>query len=290
MVLPKHLSMREGDRTLIALDIESRPDAFARRICGRGGASPSSRLWEITYAAVVVVRCDEEWNVVDTTFETFDTEVGDELDLLENLEACIAGHDRAKTILLTYDGARHDLPLIRSRQVRWWLPDRTAIQRAAKECHLDVGLWFAGRPGRVPALRDSCASVGIAINPLVRVGATEASLVGAKCQLDTLGTLLLGLYALADLQGSARPLVGAIPGLRPHLERWARGRPHLEGLALNPIFQRPVGPWGVRMSDPAWPMNASADALGKFRTSLAGPGTAPLKPRSRGRTSDRTIH
>lgn len=286
----KSLAAHQGPRTLIALDIESRPDAFARRICGRGGAAPSNRLWEITYAAVVIVRCDGEWNVTDTAFEIFDTEVGDEFDLLENLEACIARHDPAGMTLLTYDGARHDLPLIRSRQVRWWLPDRLAIQRAAAECHLDVGLWFAGRPGRVPALRDSCASVGIAINPLIRVGGDEESFVGAKCQLDTLGTLILGLYALADLHGSADPLLGVMPGLRPHLERWACGRPHLEGLALNPVFQQPVGPWGMRLSEPAWPMQTRADALGSVRKALSGPSNTPARTRSGTSTAGRTVH
>lgn len=152
--------------------------------------------------------------VAEASLETFHAENVDESDIVENIELRSTAVLDQNGWLMTYDGERHDLPVIRSRQVRWWRPHRRGLLQLAYDRHLDVGLWAAGRPGKVPALRDSCASVGISIQPIVKLGGDCAPVQSIKSELDVAGTAILGLYALADYRRSVAPLVMGLPSLR----------------------------------------------------------------------------
>lgn len=245
-------SFPKGETSVLVLDIETRPDPFARRIASRGGVSASRALWEICCVSLLRFELSADATVVAAELDTFHADDFDEADIVENIELNCRAVLAEAGWLMTYDGERHDLPVIRSRQVRWWRPHRRGIMQLAANHHLDVGLWAAGRPGKVPALRDGCASVGVSIQPIVKVGGTPAPVEAAKSELDVSGTAILGLYALADLRRSVSPLINGLPSLGGHFKRFAEGRPHLEGLALNPVLSQPAGPWGHLAPRTAW--------------------------------------
>ncbi len=245
-------SFPKSEATIMVLDIETRPDAFARQIASRGGVAASRGLWEICCVSLLTLEMSASSEITDASLETFNAEDIDEIDIVENIELRAKGVLDQNGWLMTYDGERHDIPVIRSRQVRWWRPHRSGLAQLARDLHLDVGLWAAGRPGKVPALRDSCASIGISIQPIVKLGGDRTPVQSIKSELDVVGTAILGLYALADYRRSVAPLVTGLPSLGEHLKRLAIGRPHLEGLALNPVLSQPAGPWGMTAPRKSW--------------------------------------
>lgn len=238
-----NLDRIEDVRSLVVIDLEQRPDDFARRIASRGGTTSSS-LWEICCASIFTLQLNQRFEVETALLESFCGDELEEPDILRTLDLRVARAAGPRTWLVTYDGRRHDVPVLQQRMTRWWQFDQRATLDLATARHLDVGVWAAGKPGKMPSLRDKCASVGISLAPTDRLERHGPAREKVKCELDVLGTAVLAFYALADEIRSVEPLANGLPSLGDALAPSCRDRTYISGFAQNPLLARPPGPWG----------------------------------------------
>lgn len=227
------------------LDLETGPDRYAQSLAGRSKVGADSCLREIRVATVL--GFDEDGSGIPSNFSmsTFDIETHGESGIIRNVENLLAACVDAGT-LITFNGAAFDLPVLRSRRLRWWLVDDDASMRsAAAGRHVDVMLEFsmAGQ-GRWPTLVDACASVGMALHGPTRIGPSSFPYAVEKCEADVAGTAALFLYALAGNRRSDAALRAGLPALSRYLRSVAQGRPHLTTVAMSRAMAQ-GGPWGT---------------------------------------------
>jgi hypothetical protein len=227
------------------VDLETGPDRHAQRLAGRQRVGPDSCLREIRVASVLTFDEDGSGMLLNPSLTTFDMDTHSEAGIIQNVDRAIEGCVKAGT-LITFNGRSFDLPVLRARQLRWWLVDACASSRAADAGrHVDVmlELSMAGR-GRWPTLVDACASLGLALHGPNQVGPSSFLPAVEKCEVDVAGTAALFLYLLAGHRRSDASLRHGLPALSRELRSLAVGRPHLATLAMSRVLA--LGdPWGT---------------------------------------------
>lgn len=245
-ILPRPASPRR----FVVLDIETRMDEFARKIASDGRPAGKTHIREVVCASMVRLEFDEAFNVISSKLESFHQDEFDEPTILSNVDDWLETNTAAGGELVTYNGLFHDLPILRGRLVRWWHFGAAGIRHHFNHGHLDLAEWLRAGGRGFPSLRDACAGIGISIKPPTFLGRQSnlAPYEVLKCELDVLGTAILLFHYLAEIEGSDKPLARGLIGLGKEVRLLARGKQHLETLALNPVFARAPAPWGRRTS------------------------------------------
>lgn len=167
---------------VIVLDVESRPlerDEPLQRLVSR--AREQIVLNTITAAAVLVVDTDADQAETQTV-------IGTEGRILEGLDAILRQHERHA--LITFNGARFDVPLLQVRALHHGLARLSGIGGLANKQHLDLM--------RAMRCRCSLEALGAALNLTgdeLAVGADPEE----KCRADVIHTYLCAAY-LAGFQ------------------------------------------------------------------------------------------
>lgn len=259
-----------NSRRSCVLDIETIPDRHGRILAGRRGAVPiGSPLHAILNVSVLTFALGRDGQVGDFDLISFHADEYIEPDILLMTEQILADVSASRGLLVTFNGRRHDLPVLRMRQLRWWQCASAGIRgfAAGEGDHMDVMATLAAGGNRFATLADACGAVGFSIFGMTPIGrTTETPKALEKCELDVVGTAVLMLHLLAERAGSDEPLRRGMPVLGDYLRTLAGRRPHLEHFALNPLLRPDALAWG---SSGARPMSRTVGRA-RRRTGTSG--------------------
>lgn len=231
------------------LDIETAPDDYAFTLSRRTRAAPrGSPIHEVINASLLTFVEAPNGRLTDFQLTSWHRAEYEERDILANLEAGLSPLIGARGRLVTFNGAGHDLPTLRRRQLRWWMCEAEAIDRfqAGDAEHLDIMLAMAGTgcEARWPTLADACASVGFSLlgpTPVGRVSTLPRETI--KCELDVVGTAILMFYVLASRRRSREALENGLPSLGRFLRGLAPTRHHLSRFATSRLLSDDACAW-----------------------------------------------
>lgn len=222
---------------VLVIDVEARSDDLARRLSRRTSGSLPLLLRQ-----VVSVSCfrldfasDRNW-----CLETFHSDELSEPQILADVDRIVGTVAGAGGALVTFNGQEHDLPLLRSRQLRWLQCSNQGLLPYLDGTlyHVDVMRALSRGGSRYLRLIDACASLGLSLVGPTRLEADRRIPVEQeKGELDVVGTALLYLFLLADRLADRDLLAKGLESLGSYLRKQAVVRPHLRGLAASPIFK-----------------------------------------------------
>lgn len=238
-------TIRHAPMLLAALDIETAPEPAAMDLLsGRG--HPNTRniaVHAITAAAWLslgeqedgtwqVKRC-RSWGAPDDEFEILLALDRELFDL-----ASLSGQ------LVTYNGLRHDLPVIRRRAARHWLFEMSGLFPKQAIDHRDVMRVAGLGIGDWPKLREACAGIGLSCDPdddPIGHGQTLSSR-RRKAEVDVYGTMILRLFELATERRDIRTLTEGWSAIADWILRQRPLSPHLIQFSSSPDLEAARNP------------------------------------------------
>lgn len=229
------------------VDIETRPDRFARILSGQKRLRRSSPLHEVCAAACLDIAPGEGGGFGRIVLASWHHEDFSERDILVNvidrLERCCSDGGA----VVTYNGHRHDIPVLRLRQMRWWLGHDDLLRRLQRDrtAHFDVMREFTGSLSQPPSLKEACAMIGVSLDGPVRAyesGRTPYEL--QKCQSDVIGTAILLAYLTVSAGGGNDALSMSLGKIGGALRAIENVHPHLARFAASPLLGEGATPWG----------------------------------------------
>lgn len=225
-------------RPVLVLDIEARSDDVARRLARRTRGPTPMLLREIVSVSCLRLTGGSEGTWQLETFHRDDDLA--EVQILGAVDELVRAAAAENAVLVTYNGAEHDLPLLRSRELRWWKCHHSGLlpYLDGKMPHVDVMRALLRGGKRYARLTDACASVGVSLFGPIRLEVDrELPAEQEKGELDVIGTALLYHFLLADRLASSELLSQLLADLSTFLDRQAVFRPHLRAIARAPVFQ-----------------------------------------------------
>ena len=235
-------------RICYVLDIETRPDKFARTLAGKKVLKATSPLHEIINISTLRLEFDIDDRVIGVRLATWNEARYREPDILANASEAIREAISSGGEVVTYNGKRFDLPLMRLRQMRWWQCSHEALRRASTRAgpHFDVMEALAGGLSQMPSLAEACAMIGFSLKgPARATNDYEVAHEIEKCETDVVGTAILYLYCLADRNGRPDLLGVNLTAVGSYLRTVAGNRQHLLRFAKSPLLGERACPWGV---------------------------------------------
>ncbi len=234
------------------LDIETRPDKFARVLASEKMASRSSMLVEIANASILEFDRDQHGLVSHFCLSSFHEDEFAEADIVLNVSSSVAKSVRSGGTVVTYNGSRFDLPMLRLRQLRWWVSSNIELRSLLKRSdnHVDVMTAISMGLGSPPKLRDACAMVGFSITGPIRLhDAKAAPAQQVKCETDVIATTILYFYLMAERSDRPDALAENLGRLGCYLRRAGKGRAHLERFGFDPLLGDEPRPWTTTNPD-----------------------------------------
>lgn len=227
------------------IDIETRPDRFARMIASEKGSSRSVILVEIANASVLAFTLSPSGSASDFALTSYHADEYSEADIVANIALKVRSAIASGGEVVTYNGSRFDIPLLRLRMMRWWsqFSRHLGELERTRKSHRDMMVAFAGPLGKPPSLKDCCAMLGFSIHgPIDVFGANPVPPQQRKCECDVVGTAILYFYTLAERHG-VEALQGNLAALGEFLRVHCAGLPHLARLGSDSLLCREAGPW-----------------------------------------------
>lgn len=201
------------------LDLETRFDPL---LVGLTTSTKSANVFAQRIVSCAILKACEPsigtWEVDSLTSHSDHEE-----DVLAAIDAALA----TPTTLVTYNGIRHDLPVIRRRIMRF---RRFDLQYAAASRldHLDLYECPTVPPGGVAgSLQDRCASLGIDSKTYLEADEDERPRAVLKGETDVVATFVLLLHELAALRGDGRVWASGMDALRQADHGALRKKGHL---------------------------------------------------------------
>lgn len=207
---------------LAVFDLETRDDAL---LTGLGTSAKAVRPFVQRIASFSLLTVTEpsigRWEIGELT-----SHHGDETDILAAIDAAFG----TNPTLVTYNGSRHDLPVIRRRIMRHRRYRLEAALRAPRLPHIDL-FTFPHVPagGHHGSLQDRCAGLGIDAKTYLD-GRDGRSRMVLKGEVDSVATFLLLIHELAALRIDGQVWAAGVRALeQAGGGEWAR-RDHLSAL------------------------------------------------------------
>ncbi len=213
-----------GNRPLVicSIDLESAPDPRAEGLlpASQVPRSSSAALHQIAAAATLVAREEGDGAWVVEALSSLDQPDVDEFGILLGLDDALADVAGRGGEICSWNGLRHDMPLIRRRIARHWAFPLEGLASGLELLHRDMMLATGRHPGEWMKLREACAAAGFTCTPDVpkNQAATAKSPRVRKCEVDATATFLLRLHALALERRDRRPLVEGWSALIRYIE------------------------------------------------------------------------
>ncbi|KZX85959.1 hypothetical protein A3718_05480 [Erythrobacter sp. HI0019] len=246
----------------VVVDIETRPDRFARMIASEKRVSRSPLLIEVVNASTLVFTMSPSGLIDDLALSSYHADDYPETDIVANVALKLRSSIASGGDIVTYNGTRYDLPLLRLRMLRWWTQssDDLVSLQDARSHHRDMMVAFPGPLGKAPSLQDCCAMLGYAIHgPIEVAGTNPVPPQRRKCECDVMGTAILYLYTRAESDGG-EALEANLRTLGDFLRKNCAGLPHLARLGSDSLLGQEPGPW----------RGAADDAYGTGRPTRRG--------------------
>ena len=219
---PLQVDPRLGLGPLVVLDLETRHDSI---IAGLASSSRTARSFvqriEGFSALVAEETAPAAWTVHGLV-----TRVGHEPELLAAIEDILA----PAPTLITYNGLRHDLPVLRRRIMRFRRYDLAAGLQATRLPHVDLHDFPPVPPGaNHGSLQDRCAGLGIDSKAYTD-GSDDMTATARKSETDVTATFVLLLHELAAVRAHGATWAGGMKALRSAQGGALARKPHLAGL------------------------------------------------------------
>lgn len=181
----------------VVLDLETRSDPLLFSLT-TGAKSSDALIQEIGSCSLLFV--DEpvvgEWNV-----ERLITVHGEENAILEGIDDALS----CSPTLITYNGRRHDIPVIRRRVMRFKRFDLQFASQASLIPHIDLydfpRVAVGGSHG---SLQDRCAALGIDSKTYDEDDDDMRSRMVLKGETDVVATFVLLIHELAAFRADSR--------------------------------------------------------------------------------------
>jgi hypothetical protein len=219
--------------TIWVLDLETRPDQTAHRIARRTDGSISNAMRSIRNFSILEAHEGE-----DGRWERFNLHTHgrpDEFDVLMELDEHLARAEQEGAALCTYNGATHDLPLIRRRAAAHWMFGLVGLRAPERLRHVDLFQRnVRGDRGQWPSLKELCATYTIPTDHHVVLRDREGADAGErKSEVDVVATFIVLLFETAMIRGSDNVLVSGWSALIDHLAAAHPHTPHLQQFAQS---------------------------------------------------------
>ncbi|THD34456.1 MAG: hypothetical protein E7773_14805 [Sphingomonas sp.] len=237
--------LRHAPLTLVSIDLETAPDPQAMDMLAN--TSRNVAVHRISAAAWLVMAEGQggEWRVEELDSLGTPTEEFDILLALNRVLRIVA--DRGGE-LVTYNGQRHDLPIIRGRATRNWMFELDGLFPPSPITHVDVMRAAGLGAGDWPKLREACAGLGFTCDPDQDPVGGGRKLIPRrrKAEVDAVATMILRLHGLAAERRDARTLAGGWSALAEHITHHAAARPHLLQLSTSPDLEAAANQYRIR--------------------------------------------
>jgi len=230
---------QDGTTRVVVLDIESALDHATTALAQR--PREDIKRWclhRVVAAAVLSAERGADGTWANFSLDSWHSD-GDEETLLVNLDAALRSVEAGDATLVTYNGRRHDLEVLRRRagaNLRMDLRSLATLRNLPRERHRDMMTIVCGNArDRLATLGDAVASMGTGIDPDGPLPFEVATPhVQRKCEADVVATFLLHLNEEALDSGRAIDLLAGWKALAGYLLPRARALPHLCHFALHP--------------------------------------------------------
>ncbi len=225
---------------ICVLDIETAPDPFALSLAGlrhSDRANGAAALHQITDASVLHAREDEDGSWKAFELSSFTIKDSSEDELLQSIDQHLHRLREQNGKIVTYNGVRHDLPVLRRRAARHLMFDGSWILPDDDISHYDLMLMApGGRSGSWSKLRDTAAGLGIPVAyqlPTRGIGTATAGV--RKSQVDVVTTFLVLLHDVALRRGSGEPLRRGWRALSKYIKTMGPHGDHLAQYRRHPL-------------------------------------------------------
>lgn len=224
---------------IAVIDLETETDPAAIAMIDRPPKEPGKALLRIATASQLLARETEDGWVVDeiTTSPGIHDDPGldNEEDTLVALDATMRLLKSNNGRLITFNGARHDVPIIQRRAARHLRFDLKGILGPLPR-HLDM-MVAVTQPYRSnwPGLQGYAAGLGIPATYTLDPRQTKVGRKIAKGEVDVVITFLLLMYELAIRRGSALPVLQGWTALATFIEGKGAAGEHLKQYARHPL-------------------------------------------------------
>jgi hypothetical protein len=225
---------QEGTSLFGVLDIETAPPRSIATPPVLGSERRTSATHEITAIALLVARrtAPGDWEV--DRLHSWDASRHDEFTMLLRFSREAIRLATAGGTVVTFNGRRHDLPVILRRAAFHRMFELPAWRQLARLSHRDLmtdGL--CGREAPWLSLRDTCDSLLIPWDAdFAKAAAATPDARRRKCETDVCSTFALLLYTLAMENSNGRELVGGWLALASHAKRLHARSPHVLQFAI----------------------------------------------------------
>lgn len=233
----------------VVLDIETRPDQFARILASSSTESRSPLLVRIANGSIMEFDRHSDGSISNLRMRSFHENDYDESDIVMNMVLSITRCVEEGGEVVTYNGTKFDLPILRFRQLRWWLMSQVALRSLLEGApgHTDVMTALTVDRLKPPKLSDACAAFGFSLTGPIRLAdRSTPPRQRCKCETDVIATTILYLYLLAERDGARSELVDNLKRLGAYLRKIGRGLSHIERFAHDPLLGDLAGPWTDR--------------------------------------------
>lgn len=220
---------------LFVIDLETIPDPRAVAIAPRGREIARAALHRVTAYSTLAAHEDGDGRWTGLSLRSASDP--DEFELLMGIDASLSELVEAGGTLVSFNGASHDMAVLRRRAAANWMFGLPGLGRLDAVAHRDLmRSHMRGRRDGMPSLRDACAGYGIPTDHRLadRRGGPDGPV--RKSQVDVVATFLLTLYELAIERGDETPLVAGWMALADHLAEPSLRAPHLDQFRWHPLL------------------------------------------------------
>jgi len=233
-------SLRNGLGAICVLDIETAPDPHALALAGlkrskqTDDAAALHRIEDVSMLRAYEAP-DGTWS--EFRLSSYSAKTSTEIDVLEAIDEHLEELVHRGGALVTYNGLRHDLPVIRRRAARHLMMGAPWMTRDEIFRHYDVMMMApGGRLRRWSKLRDTAAGLGIPVAfqlPTRGIGTATAGI--RKSQVDVVATFLVMLYDVSMRRGSEVPIRSGWQALSRYIGAMGPHGDHLAQFTRHPL-------------------------------------------------------
>lgn len=201
------------------LDIETGLDPIAMNLLGgiKSGLAGKAAMHRIRAATILTAR--DQVDGVEVGLRSWHIDALGEDELVATVDAELARLHDERGRLVTFNGRRHDLPILRRRLARHLRFDGGGVRRwvEAGAPHFDLMSDPQPSAAKWCSLQEEAAGLGIAMP--TTPGSRDASSAPRQSEIDCATTYLVYLHLLAGVVGSGKPLLDGWRGLATAISR-----------------------------------------------------------------------
>ncbi|MES3100603.1 hypothetical protein [Sphingomonas faeni] len=223
---------------VLVLDLETAPDPMALRLLApRERTKGSSATHRIAVASML--KADElttgGWRVASVGSVRISDDL-DEIDVIIAIDKAILAISESGGTLITYNGNRHDLVMIRMRAAAHMMFELQGVAALARIKHRDLMTESIAAGGQWFKLRDVAAGLGIPVaHEVANAGIGTGSRSARKGEVDVAVTFLVFLHDLAHRRSEAGPVLEGWRALGDHIRRAGPLGEHLAQFRRHPL-------------------------------------------------------